>query len=199
MRQVIERLVMKSATLLVSHIYLAQLVAPLSRQLTLLTRVLGAISPAVPVEQGGLVHRVRHKIAVPAGMREKGCRLGVQQLLSEVLGNEAITRDLGDPEARMLIEWLVEEADWLTENSQSEEAAARGFVRLVGRARAISRFVSLWCYRQARGAAYQLVAAERFYWPLPCGVVDPCELMGTILEWETQDERLWHEKRSLAA
>ena len=52
------------------------------------------------------------------------------------------------------------------------------------RARAVSRFVTLWCYHQAWGAAGQLAAVERFAWPLPVAAEDPCELMQTILDWE---------------
>ena len=55
---------------------------------------------------------------------------------------------------------------------------------LCRRGRAIARFVYLWCYQNAPGAAGQLAAVERFAWPLPTRQADPCELMQHILRWE---------------
>ncbi len=118
--------------------------------------------------------------------------MGVQQLLGRILGNDALTRGLRDPEARMLIEWLVEQGEWLADNCESFEEADRALQRLCARARSIGRFIHLWCYAGACGAACQLAASERFYWPLPTGPADPCELMGVILEWETRNEATWH-------
>jgi hypothetical protein len=107
-------------------------------------------------------------------------------LLSHILGNDAVTRGLADPEARILIEWLVEQAERLADSGLTECAAWIELARLLRRARGIGRFVRLWCYDQTRGAAGQLAAAERFNWPLPNGIVDPCELMQGILYWESQ-------------
>jgi hypothetical protein len=106
-------------------------------------------------------------------------------LLSHILDDEALTRGLGDPEARILIEWLVDQAE-RAGRAEASEVHVRGAIRrLCRRGRAISRFVLLWCHGGARGAALQLACAERFTWPLPTSVLDPCELMQTILEWET--------------
>lgn len=124
--------------------------------------------------------------------------IAVQRLLGRILGNDALTRGLGDPEARMLVEWLVGHAEWLAAHATTAEAADAALQRLCARARGISRFVSLWCHAEARGAAGQLAAAERFYWPLPCGRLDPCDLMGDILHWEMEYERTWH-RPALAA
>jgi hypothetical protein len=110
-----------------------------------------------------------------------------KSLLSPILDNEALTRDLGDAEARILVEWLVERAERLAAAAVSERFARGEVALLCRRARAIGRFVGLWA-RQAFGPAYQLAAAERFAWPLPTGPEDPCELMQVILEWEGQQE-----------
>jgi hypothetical protein len=107
-------------------------------------------------------------------------------LLSHVLGNDAVTRGLADPEARILIEWLVEQAERLACSGVAEGAAWTELARLLRRARGIGRFVRLWCHDGACGAAGQLAVAERFTWPLPDGYVDPCELMQEILYWENQ-------------
>ena len=106
-------------------------------------------------------------------------------LLSHILTDDALTRGLGDEEARILVEWLVERAEHLAEDSPTESAAWAELQRLSRRARAIRRFVILWCHQQACGAATQLAAAERFAWPLPTSAADPCELMLGILHWET--------------
>jgi hypothetical protein len=105
-------------------------------------------------------------------------------LLSHILEDDALTRGLGDPEARVLVEWLVEQAERLGAE-KDDEASGREVRKLCRRARAIGRFVGLWCYQRERGAAVQLAAAERFTWPLPVSrTVDPCELMQTIVACE---------------
>jgi hypothetical protein len=105
-------------------------------------------------------------------------------LLNHILADDALTRGLGDAEARVLVEWLVEEAELLADTAPPEQAA--GQVRqLCRRGRAIARFVGLWCLERSRGAAGQLAAAERFVWPLPEARVDACELMQRIVAWET--------------
>lgn len=113
----------------------------------------------------------------------------VDALLLLILNDEALTRGLGDAEARMLIEWLVERAERLANAMASDQATAE-VRRLCRRGRAIARFVSLWCldYR-GRGAAIQLAAAERFTWPLPSTAMDACELMQNIVAWEQRQTR----------
>lgn len=107
-----------------------------------------------------------------------------KSLLSPILHNEALTRGLGDPEARLLVEWLVERAERLSDETHTDIHAAQHVRRLCQRARSISRFVRLWCHEHAHGAACQLAATERFTWPLPSAPIDPCELMQKILSFE---------------
>lgn len=105
-------------------------------------------------------------------------------LLDDILRNDCFTRGLADPEARVLIEWLVERAEELAEIASSPEEAAERLAPLCLRGRAIGRFVVLWCYQEEHGAAMQLAASERFLWPFPDTDADPCELMQAILDWE---------------
>lgn len=105
-------------------------------------------------------------------------------MLRPILDNDAITRGLGDPEARMLVEWLVDQAEQRA--AASADSPTAEVARLCRRARSISRFVSLWCRKGERGAALQLAAVERFTWPLPATTDDPCALMEFILAWETR-------------
>jgi hypothetical protein len=107
-------------------------------------------------------------------------------LLSQILDDDALTRGLRDPEARILVEWLVERTEKLAEFVECETTARLEVRRLCRRARAIGRFVGLWCWHRERGAASQLAAAERFTWPLPTTAEDPCELMQFILHWEAR-------------
>ena len=109
-------------------------------------------------------------------------------LLSPIFENDALTRGLGDAEARILVEWLVEQAEMLAERAGSEDDAGRAVRLLCGRARAIGCFVRLWCAEENAPAAYQLAACERFPWPLPTGLIDPCDLMHDITSWESGRE-----------
>lgn len=107
-------------------------------------------------------------------------------VLSHIVSNDALTRGLGDPEARLLVEWLVERAEDVCEQAPSEIVVLEEVKKLCRRGRAIGRFVLLWCHDRERGAACQLAAAERFCWPLPTRArVDPCDLMQDILDFET--------------
>jgi hypothetical protein len=118
----------------------------------------------------------------------------VRPLLHHILTDEGLTRGLGDAEARVLVEWLVERAEGLAR--AAPECAEAEVHRLCRRGRAIARFVTLWGRRASRGAAGQLAAAERFSWPLPDGSVDACELMQAIVCWESQElERLGQARR----
>jgi hypothetical protein len=98
-----------------------------------------------------------------------------------IVNDDALTRGLADPEARLLVEWLIEQGEGLSQLWPREEDLARALGKLRRRVRGISRFVRLWCYDQRRGAACQLAAAEGFGWPLPTSAQDPCELMHLIL------------------
>jgi hypothetical protein len=108
-------------------------------------------------------------------------------LLRRILDNESLTRGLADPEARILIEWLVERAELLAADGVGEAALAGAIDRLCLRARAVGRFVSLWCHAGECAAAIQLAASQRFAWPLPTTPSpDPCELMQFILLCEQE-------------
>lgn len=117
-------------------------------------------------------------------------------LLHPILADDALTRGLGDAEARVLVEGLVEQAEFLAQAGPPAWAAEQ-VRRLCRRGRAAARFVALWCHEQDRGAASQLAASERFTWPMPDASADPCELMQSIVAWET--DRLRQAKRTLAA
>lgn len=106
-------------------------------------------------------------------------------LVGHILQDEALTRGLGDPEARVLIEWLVDRAEQMADSGHAEEVVWKDLHRMCRRARAIGRFVELWCSRGGRGPATQLAASERFDWPLPTRTVDPCDLMQSILRHES--------------
>jgi hypothetical protein len=116
-------------------------------------------------------------------------RMIAKAALNPILDCDALTRGLRDPEARMLVEWLVEQAESLGEEPCSARRLDDEVAKLCRRGRAISRFVGLWCHMGSRGAALQLACAERFAWPLPTTFMDPCELMDSILAWESSAER----------
>src|SRR5688572_25314799 len=112
--------------------------------------------------------------------------MSVKELLQPVLEDDLLTRGLGDEEARLLIEWLVDRAEHSRLRLSASERALE-VQRLCRRARAVSRFVTLWCHHRSHGAACQLAASERFRFPLPLPDADPYDLMRVILEHEEAD------------
>jgi hypothetical protein len=110
------------------------------------------------------------------------------QLVRHVLRDEAVTRGLGDVEARMIVEWLADKAEQIAETKPEAEAWDE-LNRACRRGRIVSRFVQLWGDTASRGAAVQLATAERMGWPLPSGDVDSGVLTEEILAWlDRRDE-----------
>jgi hypothetical protein len=115
----------------------------------------------------------------------RGEFMRTRPLLNLVLHDEALTRGLGDAEARILLERLAGWAEHIISDAGSETAATVRIERLRRRGRAIRSFVELWCHKLDRAAAGQLAATEQFRWPLPNEIdADPWELMHCILDWE---------------
>jgi hypothetical protein len=121
---------------------------------------------------------------IALAVRAEGRRMLAERLMRHILQDEALTRGLGDAEARVLIEWLVDWAELLAEDAESEDDAWKGIKMLCRRGRGIGRFVELWLEPETRGAATQLAGSERFHWPLPVEDEEPAELMSRILTWE---------------
>ena len=107
----------------------------------------------------------------------------LKSLLQPVLEDELLTRGLGDEEARLLIDWLVDQAELFVKRLSIDRCRDE-IVRLCRRARGVSRFVYLWCHQACHGAACQLAASERFAFPLPLPEVDAYDLMREILLFE---------------
>ena len=110
-------------------------------------------------------------------------------LLSPILDDESLTRGLGDAEARVLIEWLVDRMETCHAGNRSDERTREEVTFWCRRARALGRFVILWCHQNNHGAACQLAATERFPWPFPPIDADACDLMIDILAWEKDQYR----------
>jgi hypothetical protein len=108
--------------------------------------------------------------------------------LAPILDDEALTRHLGDAEARVLVEWLVEQAEDSACSLPTEQARSE-LGKLCPLGRLMARFVWLWCVQRSPGAALQLAAAERVNWPLPDGPVVAWELMQNLVDWEDFQRR----------
>jgi hypothetical protein len=118
-----------------------------------------------------------------------------RSVLTPILDDEALTRHLGDAEARVLVEWLVDRAEDRARSLSADQVGAE-IARLCRRARTMARFVRLWCLEALPGAAAQLAAAEHLDWPLPSGPVEPCRLMQDLAAWEDRCERSGREQGS---
>jgi hypothetical protein len=107
-----------------------------------------------------------------------------QGLILRILRDESLTRGLWDPEARLLMEWLVNQIERLFESRASADQIERTYAQLYQWGRAIRRFVFLWSHQEDQGAAAQLAAAEGFSSSLPpADLTDPCEVMAHQLRW----------------
>jgi len=115
-----------------------------------------------------------------------------QTLIERILDDESLTAGLEDPEARLLVEWLVEQAEKLARQAHSEEQTRHLLEELCRWARTIRRFLLLWCYESNQGAASQLVATERFPWPLPPpSQTDAVTVLRYILDWYERTGQSW--------
>src|SRR5207244_2041157 len=90
-----------------------------------------------------------------AAVRRGEVAMVADAFLSHILDNDALTRGLGDPEARMLVEWLVERTERLAHAAAAHGPAWQQIQQLYRRSRAIGRFVVLWCHARLTGAAAQ--------------------------------------------
>lgn len=113
-----------------------------------------------------------------------------REFLRPILDDESLTRGLGDAEARLLIEWLVERAENLAASSLAESTRRDRLGSFCRRGRSLARFVQLWCYADQPGAALQLAGAEAFTWDPPTGSSDPVDLMSRILRAEESATRV---------
>lgn len=106
-----------------------------------------------------------------------------RSFLDPILRDDALTRCLGDPEARLLIEWLVDEAERL--EGLPDDALSAAVAALCKRGRVMSRFVRLWSIDEQPAAATQLAACEGLTEVLPIGRVGPRRLMRQIITHES--------------
>ncbi|MCS7014716.1 MAG: hypothetical protein RMJ19_07860 [Gemmatales bacterium] len=119
--------------------------------------------------------------------------LDVHKFIERILDDESLTTGLEDPEGRLLVEWLVEQAERLATQTDSEAQARQLLEQLCRWARAVRRFLLLWCYEANPGAASQLAAAERFPWPLPPPQqTDAVAVLRYILDWHRQIGQTGH-------
>ena len=103
--------------------------------------------------------------------------------LRPILDDESLTRGLGDEEARLLVDWLVERAENLAASSLADTTRNNCLAAMCRRGRIVGRFVRLWCEGEF-GSAVQLAGTENVTWPLPNGPEDAVDLMGRLLGYE---------------
>ncbi len=87
--------------------------------------------------------------------------MGNRSLLNLILHDDALTRGLEDPEARVLVERLAELSERCGERGTDASDMLMRTERLRRRGRAIRQFIDLWCHRGEHAAAIQLAASER--------------------------------------
>jgi len=114
----------------------------------------------------------------------------VKSLIDRVLDDEAITAGLEDPEARLLVEWLAEQTEYIARSATSPQQAKEWVERLCHYARALRQFLILWCYDRNPGSAAQLAATQKFAWPLPSAEEENAlRILQQILLWHAKNVR----------
>lgn len=99
--------------------------------------------------------------------------------------DERITYGLADPEARMLVEWLVAKAEAIPETELEPEDQVYAWELCYRRAKVLRQIVALWCYRGRPDAASQLAASEGMAEYLPASSVeDATEVMQSMMRQE---------------
>jgi hypothetical protein len=107
------------------------------------------------------------------------------ECIQQVMHDERITYGLADPEARVLVEWLVNKAESIPESDLREEDMQCAWELCYRRAKVLRQIVSLWCYRGRPEAAIQLAASEGMSEFLPDGSVEePVDIMLTLMKQE---------------
>jgi hypothetical protein len=111
-----------------------------------------------------------------------------KSLIDRVLDDEAITAGLEDPEARLLVEWLVEQTEHIARSAASPQQAKERVERLCHYARALRQFLVLWCYDKNPGSAAQLAATQKFAWPLPSAEEENAlSILQQVLLWHAKN------------
>ena len=106
-----------------------------------------------------------------------------RQLLADDSLTDSLKRRLGDVEARLLVDWVVERIEQLSDGNISASLCETAISRLMRKARTIGRFVHLWGEADHH-VALQLAAVERARWPFPRSPREPVALLRQILRWE---------------
>ena len=131
----------------------------------------------------------RDRTAMTPPTRERRCLRGesgdaVAVDPAPILDDEAVSRNLGDAEARLLFEWLVERAELAAAKADTEVAAERA-VAALSRSGALDRQVRLALVQAAdQGAGRAARLGRALDWPLPPADIDAWSLTGRILRFE---------------
>src|SRR5262245_16695745 len=110
-----------------------------------------------PLIFGVLIFRIRAEAGESAQALRPSFRFAPCQVrglmldrafLRPILDDESLTRGLGDEEARVLVDWLVDRAENLAASSLSASLRYERLGALCRRAKSIGRFVRLWCHEE---------------------------------------------------
>jgi hypothetical protein len=114
----------------------------------------------------------------------------VDACIDQVMGDARLTYGLEDPEARLLVEWLVDKAEHLPESGLAETEQDKTWQLYYRRAKVLRKCVQLWCYRGRPEAAIQLAASEGLSEVLPNSAVEEgVEVMSALMRGEIKTGR----------
>jgi len=115
----------------------------------------------------------------------------VDACIDQVMADSRLTYGLEDPEARLLVEWLVEKAEHLPESGLREDELNTAWQVYYRRAKVLRKCVQLWCYRGRPEAAIQLAASEGLAEFLPNSAVEEgVEVMSALMRAEVAKIRV---------
>jgi hypothetical protein len=146
------------------------------------------------LKNNGLVPTIKPAIGQPAfvtrgsigeGSAGEFVSMLTENCIHQVLRDERITYGLADPEARLLVEWLVTKAETIPETDLQPDDQENAWGLCYRRAKVLRQFVALWCYRGRPEAAIQLAASEGMSDYLPdSSVEEPVDVMLAMMKQE---------------
>lgn len=115
--------------------------------------------------------------------------MNIKKHIERVLDDEGLTSGLADPEAKVLMDWLVHNLEAKLPRTKSDAAARELTKTEAARARRLAAIIDKICYNDDRAAAERLWnAAGRTQALNTLPAADPVAVARQLIQWETASD-----------